>query len=874
MGLGVPINLSVDKDGKLTPKLDKIFVTSVKVENNDLVKEPAANIESAVSGLIGGLAGQFLGGALPGFDLSTATAALGLGLTVPPNVEGGASPGITKLTKDKDNFLGIFATLSVIKPVSRIISLPSYLDKRVSPEGVHFATISADNAPVVRYRMEAYRLGGERVEHAYRVDAGLWKPWRSDAVLEVTDDILRLQGAHTVSMMSRIVGHPESESDVTTLPLVIDADPPAVEVVKNADGTLALDAWDAVGGEAVQVRVKLDDNAFAPWMSFDDARTIPTGDAFTAVVEVRDEEGNVSSISQELRGKLDKTGQPPAAGGCGCTVPGSSEGPPPVGGLLAVFGFAMAALRTRQRSRRRAAEIAAGAAVLGVFGTFSGCNCGDSATVAETGPTARGGTGGAAGKGGQAQVGGKAGAPAMGGQGGKAPVLECDPTKDCVKLEAGVIGSYTSTASDGTTVWVSGYSEADYEGEVGSYGDLVVGKWDAAKGKVAWEIVDGLDATEKVDPTSYDVTGWRGGKSAPGDDVGLWTSVQLIGAAPVVAYFDSTHKSLKVARREGEAWKSHTVQLKAGADIGRYAKLLVIDGKPVVTFLAIEPGTGGKTSSFVRIARAKNATPGEKDWDFEDVATNKETPCRGFFCAEGTKCQASTGLCVKPAAACAPACKSPKTCFDEKDGPKCGDENGPAKLDTYPEASGLYISAAIDGTDVGLVYYDRVRGNLHRVKRVAGEWNDAVIAGAAPQETDAGIGASLAIDKGAWHVSYVDGLTESLVYVQLADGTTPSSVETIDPGQTDDGPHLVGDDSFISVTGTTVRVSYQDATTGVLRVATRSGTSWTSKIVPQDGKFGGFFSSQVTVGGKPFIANWWRIGKPKIFGDVSLLPVP
>jgi hypothetical protein len=877
LDLGIPLNLSVDGKSSITPVLSKIFVINAKVTNNDLVKEDPAKIESAVSQLISGLAGQFLGGALPGFDLSSATASLGIGLTIPPNVEGGGSPGITKLTKGTDDFLGIFASLTVVSPVNRITTMPEFVSKSVSPEGVHFYTMQPSNMPVLHYKVNVHRpaavVGGsdQAVEHAFKVDQGLWHPWTTNADLAVSDDFLRLQGDHTISIRSRVVGHPESESDVMTMPVMIDADPPQVELVKQDDGSLALDAWDHISHDDVSVRMKLDDGDFSPWLSFAAARVLQTGDAATAIVEVKDQEGNVASISQELRGKIDKSAQPGgSASGCGCTVPGSSEGgsgPVPAGGVLALAGVAVAMLRLRERSRKRAAEALVGAGVLGVFGSFSGCSCSDTDHTGEVTPP-NGGAGGESGAGGEAGTGGSAGKPPKG----------CDLDEDCVRLEPGIIGSYTSTASDGSTVWVAGYNEADYEGEVGSYGDLVVGKWDASAKQVVWDVVDGLDPDEEVDPTSYDVTGWRKGYSEPGDDVGLWTSTQIVGGSPMVSYFDSTHKALKLARLEGDAWKVHTVQTKPNSDIGRYGKLLVVGGKPVIAYLAIEPGTNGKTTSFVRIARASSATPSAAaDWTFEDVNVNEDTPCRAAFCTGGTKCDAESLLCVKPATDCSPACKSGEICLPGAAGAAsaCGAEIGATALQTYPEATGLYISAAVDGADLGLVFYDRVHGNLHRAKKIDDKWDVQVIEGSGSLETDAGIGASLAIDGTDWHVSYVDGIAEALVYVKLTDGTTPGSIEVIDSGQSDEGPHLVGDDSAITVQGGKVRVTYQDATTGILRSATRASSgTWTSNPVPQQGKFGGFFSSQVTLGGKVYGASFWRAAKPAITGNVSLVELP
>ncbi len=50
---------------------------------------------------------------------------------------------------------------------------------------------------------------------------------------------------------------------------------------------------------------------------------------------------------------------------------------------------------------------------------------------------------------------------------------------DCMTLEHGLIGAYTSVAvaADKRTVWVAGYAEADWRNAF-AWGDLVVGTWD------------------------------------------------------------------------------------------------------------------------------------------------------------------------------------------------------------------------------------------------------------------------------------------------------------------------------------------------------------------------------------------------------------
>jgi hypothetical protein len=187
--------------------------------------------------------------------------------------------------------------------------------------------------------------------------------------------------------------------------------------------------------------------------------------------------------------------------------------------------------------------------------------------------------------------------------------------------------------------------------------------------------------------------------------------------------------------------------------------------------------------------------------------------------------------------------------------------------------------------DVGIVFYDRIRGNLHQSQKIAGKWTTVLLDGQTPGDPgsdtgDTGIGASLAIDaKGDWHIAYVDGIKESLKYMKVIGGTMPQSPEIIDDGkkpdgtQNADGSHVVGDDSSITVSSTgEIRVAYMDATGGKLRIATRAAAGgWTRKEVAQAGLFAGYFSQQITAGGKPLIGNWWRTGGAKTAGDVSFV---
>jgi hypothetical protein len=187
---------------------------------------------------------------------------------------------------------------------------------------------------------------------------------------------------------------------------------------------------------------------------------------------------------------------------------------------------------------------------------------------------------------------------------------------------------------------------------------------------------------------------------------------------------------------------------------------------------------------------------------------------------------------------------------------------------------------------VGIVVYDRIHGALVQLAKLSGTWTETVLdsetgarapnpgpdGGITPAETgDVGVGASLFITPGGnWHVSYVNGTTEALQYLEVPGGTgQPAAPEIVDNGYTlsgtayTDGLHIVGDDSSIQVdVSGNVTISFQDATAGVLLVATgmpETGNvhTWEVLAASQPNKFAGYFSHSLT-GVTSSFANFWR----------------
>jgi len=858
-------------------------------------------IASGLGSLLGSVAAQALGSIKP-IDLSTSLASYGLAMTIPDG-------GIRKLTKGSDDYLAIFADLALAKAnaVQQADVKASILDKKVFPEAMTLATADRTKNPKLHVLFgSSLDNGTNKVEYSYAIDQGTHSEWSSARDFTIQNDSLFMQGKHTLNVWARLHGDMLSQSaQPAQVPFAIDVLPPSLDLKVNDDGSLHVAAWDIVSPDgALRMRYRITDKVgktgdWTEWASVADVPAAVFAGASSVAVEAQDEEGNVGSQSSDLiRGRPDPTLG--AAGGCGCTTVGSASSNnglwgsfPLLGGLAWLFArrrrhakasarrgetprgpFAVPVRRLERsessdrnaeraeaprRGRIRAATLIVGGVAL-AGAANPGCNCGSTAN-----PNACG--------------------------------SDCLQTCDD-PLPQGLIGAYTSVAvaKDGT-IWVAGYNDSD--GSKMLYGDLVAGKWDAAKNAVAWTSVDGVPAVPQGQCPSAAPTGWRGGVEDPGDDVGLWTSMLLdANQNPMVAYYDATHTQLKFVAYDGSKWGTpYVISGKANTDQGRYVKMITVNNNPVVAFLALEAGTGGHTRSRVVVGRAQNPAPqSAADWKFEDAAVDETGPCLPQFCAAGQACLTTTGgvtgICTATVSGCTPACGTGQACISQNNVATCV-----AVFDTssytpsYPNVFGDYVSLASGSNGLGLVVYDRFHGNLVGVNDAGGKWTATILDGQTGSGQtlvdtgDDGIAANLAITaNGDWHIAYVNGIQERLQYLLWPGGKgTPLAPEVIDDGYNagapyPDGQHVVGDDAAIKVDGSgNVTVSYQDSTAGVLRVATGVPSSggahkWTSKTVAQQGKFAGYFPRYV--GTTAQIANWWRSAdrtQQTEMGDVTLV---
>jgi MYXO-CTERM domain-containing protein len=888
--LTIPINLSTGKDpktnpnGGILPVLGNLGSANGVVTNSDLLQEQPATLAASVQNILSTVAGMFLGNGFKAIDVSTLLKSYGVGLTVPDG-------GFRKLTKGTDDFLGLFADLQSTPMMMMMRVHPSVriVDQEVHPEAMGLFDADPAKTPKLHVALSAPEDDGTRaVEYSWWIDDQPHAAWTRERNVTVDSQALFLQGKHVLYASARVVGHPETEDDTpASAPYVIDVLAPSI-AVKATDTGAAVHAYDFVSDASeLTGRYRLagangQPGTWSDWLPLTALDGIATGEATSIDVQVQDAAKNIGTVVQPLiRGRPDPTLG--SGSSCGCTVPGSSPDSR-VGivaslALLAMLGGL--AVRRRRTTRSHAAVLAMSS--LGVVAaTTQGCACGSS-------PGATTGCG--------ADCNSMCGTPG-------------DP---------GLIGSYTSlaTAPDGS-LWVAGYDDADLTNSY-LWGDLVVGKYDANAKQVQWVTVDGLPDLPSGQCAPNDPTSWRHGLTDAGPDVGLWTSTQVDSSGNVmVSYYDTTNKALKFASsKDGQSWSVHTVMQDPAKDIGRYSKMLLVGDKPVVGFLVMEAGTNGTAKSRLTLATAQSSPPkSPTDWSFQDAVVDDNEACQAQFCPTGQVCVVATGVCQATVTGCtasgmATDCSmtssiggAKQACVTVMNAATCSNIAQTSDVHTYPNAAADYISMAQGAQGLGIVVYDRTRGNLVGISNAGNKWTALILDGQMGANTDpmrvdtgdVGVGASLAIGgNGDWHVSYVNGFTEALQYLTVPGGdlTKPGKPEVVDDGIhgdgqpmgmspiNADGQHIMGDDSSITIDSSgNLRIVYQDATVGALREATGTpgmggAYNWTAKVLSQPTvRFAGFFPHYVPQ--MSLVENWFRatdhtMNPVVVTGDVAFL---
>jgi hypothetical protein len=892
----VPINLSTavsatNPNGGIVINLGTLVIANGALTNNELITDDPTVVAGALASILAGFAGDLLGGGIAPINLSSALSSFGLAMTIPAD-------GIKKISEGTDDYLAIFADLTLAAAAMPLVHTGvDITNLTVHPEAMALTTYDVTKAPTMTIALSSPTDDGtQAVEYSWWIDTMARSPWSTARVQTIDPQYMLLQGKHTLHAVARRVNQPGTEDLVpATATYIVDVLAPNVSVTYDETKGVTVDAWDIVSDESAMLgRYRLTNvqgivGDWTEWMPLAQMLNPTTGESTSIDTQVKDEAGNVGSVTVALiRGRPDPT-LGTTGSGCGsCSTLGSSPDAAHAwaASLAVLLGLvAFAARRRRGVPITARTSIVAIAAIGALAATNEGCSCGSSPSAA---------------------------APTTGcGSDCNQP---CGPANN-----VGLIGSYTSvaTATDGT-IWVSGYNDGDVSDTHGSllWGDLAVGKYDSGKQLVQWMDVDGLPParTDGSCPPN-DPTGWHGGETDLGPDVGKWSSI-VLGADqnPMVSYYDATNNALKFAYYDGTNWSSYTVLSAMQSDIGRYSKLIMSNGNPSIAYLSMAPGKSGGVTSKVALATASTPLPkSATDWTFADVAVDPtDGPCAALFCDPGTVCIKETGLCQATVSGCTPAgCMAASSgigsatmaCVTIATKPTCGTVEDKTFVDDFPDGYGDYVSVANGPQGLGIILYDRIHGNLVGVQESGGKWTAAILDGETGSRTpgsgadggisavdtgDVGVGASLFITpSGDWHISYVNGYTEALQYAYLAMGKFPATgvdvkPEIVDTGLTlngtafTDGQHIVGDDSDVQVDANgVVTILYQDATSGTLRVAVGTPSmgahKWAVKAEMQPSLFAGFFPRFVPT--TALVSNWWRSNDSSgvTTGNVSLL---
>jgi len=431
-------------------------------------------------------------------------------------------------------------------------------------------------------------------------------------------------------------------------------------------------------------------------------------------------------------------------------------------------------------------------------------------------------------------------------------------------LELGDVGLYSAIAYDRETPLVSAYNL--------TWGDLTLGRLQPDGITMDWEFVDGVGTSTTMITGGID--GPRRGNSDIGDDVGIYTDIAVDRRGrPHIAYMDRTNGALKYAVGDPAGWKIHTIE--SGGSTGMFASMTISrEGLRVVAYLAARQPNGSTRFNVLRLAISSTLTPTrDSDWQ---IRTIESQSLAAYGCEEqcnpGEVCRASDLQCHTPdPSGCPSGCGAGERCIANR----CSLIDPLPPFRTLPLARGLWPSVQmLPDRTILVAYHDRIERNL-KVARIAGP-NPST--GAISVQTVDGRGAGTMDDVGHYpslfvtpggeiHLAYMNATRRSVQYRNLGAGLTTVVNERVESGlgsATVPGGDLVGADPAVVVDASgTVRIAYQNATTGELRYARRMGTdSWTivtlkGKEMPYSGSYG-FYTDQAvdSMRGAPMVSTY------------------
>lgn len=416
-------------------------------------------------------------------------------------------------------------------------------------------------------------------------------------------------------------------------------------------------------------------------------------------------------------------------------------------------------------------------------------------------------------------------------------VCACQPL---APLPWGDIGRQSSLARDGDRAVIAAYNL--------TYGDLMFGELRPGP-SVDWRFVDGVPTSSASVTGALD--GPRGGRSAPGPDVGQAPRVVLSGGTAWVAYQNATDGEIRMLRESGGQVRHHRIVERAS----RFSDLSVDDeGHLLLAYLIEREGPPTARRAVLRLARSTSASPeGPDDWSHEDVVVTElaAADCR-TRCDGDEVCVAGACRTVDPTP-CQPACGEGTACLDAR----CQPVEARSTVRSLPELAGLWPRVRAAGSEVLVAWYDNRDRSLRLARNGAGAWVTMTVAGGeglVDRGEDAGRFVDLELDDGGQpHLVYLNRTRGQIRWVSVAGETAEAATISDEPMNFHRPALLEGELDLLLPAQGPARVAYPDARRGVTRLATRREGAWAVEDVVVPPGASGF---QVQLARDPDGAVW------------------
>jgi hypothetical protein len=322
-------------------------------------------------------------------------------------------------------------------------------------------------------------------------------------------------------------------------------------------------------------------------------------------------------------------------------------------------------------------------------------------------------------------------------------------------------------------------------------------------------------------------------------DVGTYASLAVVDGRPAIAYFDGgPNYDLKYVRASdaaGSSWGTPLTVDSAG-DAGQYASLAVVDGRPAIAYWY--PSNGD-----LKYVRASDATG--SSW--------------------GTPLTVDSAGDVGRYASLAVVDGRPAIAYYDRDPNydlkyvRASDASGsswgsPVTVDSAGDV-GQYASLEVVDGRPAIAYYDYTNYDLKYVRAndaAGSSWGTPVTVDSAG---DVGYYASLAEVDGRPAIAYLDWTNADLKYVRASDasGSSWGTPLTVDSGGN------VGWHASLAVVDGRPAIAYQDRTNYDLkyvRANDAAGSSWGTPVTVDSAGKVGDYASLAEVDGRPAIAYY------------------